>query len=160
MISQQTKVMSQNIKYRNNNRNGIIMLLGGFMMVVCTGLLIVSMLMSDTRWASVVVKIVPWMYLAGATVYVIAQRMDIKVKESLTLKRLYSIQLISGICFILAGIFMVEHVYHFIQPLVVNSIDSYFTYIQIVHNNWVVLLLVGAILQMYTAHRISYEMRK
>ncbi|MDE5985843.1 MAG: hypothetical protein K2H16_00980 [Prevotella sp.] len=145
---------------QNNKYNGIIMLLGGLIMVVCTGLLIASMLMSNCNWASVVVKIVPWAYIIGATAYVIAQRMDVKAGGTLTLRRLYSIQLISGICFILAGLLMVEHVYHFIQPLVVSNIDSYFTYIQVVHNNWVVLLLVGAILQMYTTHRISYETRK
>lgn len=145
---------------QNNKYNGIVMLLGGLTMVVCTGLLIVSMLMSNYNWASVVAKIAPWAYIIGATAYVLAQRMDVKAGGTLTLRRLYSIQLVSGICFILAGVLMVEHVYHFIQPLVVSNIDSYFTYIQVVHNNWVVLLLVGAILQMYTAHRISYETRK
>lgn len=136
------------------------MLLGGLVMVVCTGLLIASMLMSGHSWASVAVKVVPWIYIIGAIAYVVAQRMDIQTMGSLTLKRLYTIQLVSGICFILAGILMVEHVYRFLQPLVVSDIDSYFTYIQVVHNNWVVLLLVGAILQMYTTHRISYEMKK
>ena len=37
---------------------------------------------------------------------------------------------------------------------------SYFLYVRIVHNNWVVLVLIGAILQMYTTHRIASEIEK
>ncbi|MCM1079871.1 MAG: hypothetical protein NC344_09080 [Bacteroidales bacterium] len=140
--------------------SGVMMLLGGLVMVVCTGLLIVSRLMTDCLWASVTVKIVPWIYIIGAVVYVIGQRMEMIRGGSLTLGRLYSIQLLSGVCFIVAGFLMVENVYHFLQPLVVSNIDSYFTYVRFIHNNWVVLLLVGAVLQIYTTHRISYELRQ
>lgn len=140
--------------------NGVLMLCGGLVMVICTGLLIVSMLMSSTGWASAVAKTVPWVYIIGAVMYVVAQRKEVCKGGSLTLRRLYSIQFVSGICFILAGVLMVENVYHFLKPLVVTDIDSYFTYVRFVHNNWVVLLLVGAILQIYTTHRISHEIRK
>lgn len=143
-----------------NKSNGVVMLIGGLLMVISTGLLVASMLMSEYDWASVAAKIVPWTYIVGSATYVVAQRRDVADNGTLTLRRLYSIQLVSGICFVLAGLLMVENVYHFLRPLIVSSIDGYFTYIQFVHNNWVVLLLVGAILQMYTTHRISSEMKK
>lgn len=143
-----------------NKSNGIVMLIGGLLMVISTGLLVASMLMSGHDWASVAAKIVPWTYIIGSVAYVVAQRRDVTDNGTLTLRRLYSIQLVSGICFVLAGLLMVENVYHFLRPLIASSIDGYFTYIQFVHNNWVVLLLVGAILQMYTTHRITSEMKK
>ena len=34
------------------------------------------------------------------------------------------------------------------------------TYIKYVHNNWVVVLLVAAILQLYASHRIANELEK
>jgi len=37
---------------------------------------------------------------------------------------------------------------------------DYLSYIKYVHNNWIVVLLVAAILQLYTSHRIANEMEK
>ena len=34
------------------------------------------------------------------------------------------------------------------------------SYIKYVHNNWVVVLLVAAVLQLYTSHRIANELEK
>ena len=56
---------------------------------------------------------------------------------------------------------MVDSVYHFLLPLFRNSSgDGYYNYIQFVYNKWVVLLLVAAILEVYTTHRISSELQK
>ena len=37
---------------------------------------------------------------------------------------------------------------------------NYLSYIKYVHNNWIVALLVAAILQLYTSHRIANELEK
>jgi hypothetical protein len=37
---------------------------------------------------------------------------------------------------------------------------DFFTYAKYIHNNWVVVLLVAAILQLYASHRIANEMEK
>lgn len=38
--------------------------------------------------------------------------------------------------------------------------DGYNYYVTYVHNNWVLLLLVAAMLEIYTTHRISSELAK
>lgn len=136
------------------------MMLGGGMMVVAAGLSMVATLMSDQGWAQSMQMIVPWFFLIGAILFVAMQRMQVVATDKLTLRRLFSIQCLSGISLIIAGLLMVENYYHFFQPLVVSDINTYFTYLQVVHNNWVVFMLIGAMLQMYTAHRISSELNK
>ena len=37
---------------------------------------------------------------------------------------------------------------------------NWLVYVKYVHNNWVVTLLVAAMLQMYVTHRISSELEK
>lgn len=137
-----------------------LMMLGGGMMVVAAGLSMVATLMSDQGWAQSMQMIVPWFFLIGAILFVAMQRMQVVTTDKLTLRRLFSIQFLSGISLIIAGLLMVENYYHFVQPLVVSDINTYFTYLQVVHNNWVVFMLIGAMLQMYTAHRISSELNK
>lgn len=138
----------------------ILLLLGGMMMVVCAGVMMAATLNMETAWAQTTVLVAPWAFVAGSVLFVAMQRMQRYRGTSITVRRLRSIQLLSGICFIVAGLLMVENFHHLVQPYVVSTLDSYFTYLQIVHNNWVVLMLIGAVLQMYTAHRISSEMEK
>ena len=57
------------------------------------------------------------------------------------------------------GLFMVEQYNGFLKPVVVSDISSYMLYMQIVHNNWVVLLLIGSLLQLYTSYRLSAEIK-
>lgn len=136
------------------------MLVGGMMMVVSSCLIMMTTLMSQQAWTVVAMKIVPWFFLVGATAYVVVQRMQRYEGTNMTIRRLMSIQLLSCFCLVASGLLMVENYYHFFLPFVVKDINSYFTYLQVVHNNWVVALLIGAILQMYTVHRIGSEMDK
>lgn len=142
------------------NHETFLMITGGVMMVVSAGLSMMATLMSEHEWAQMLLGIVPWCFLVGAILFVAMQRLQVEHSERLVLRRLYSIQFLSGIALIIAGLLMVENYYHFVQPLCVSDINTYFTYIQVVHNNWVVFMLIGAILQMYTAHRISSELNK
>ena len=67
---------------------------------------------------------------------------------------------IAGFGFIIAGFFMVEDSYMFLRPVFSNTAEGYTTYVGVFHHNWVILLLISAILEMYTSHRISYELKK
>ena len=37
---------------------------------------------------------------------------------------------------------------------------DHFSYIKYIHNNWVIVLLVAAVLQLYSSHRIGHELEK
>ena len=51
---------------------------------------------------------------------------------------------------------MVDTTYQFLASLFNNYLD-YFNYI---YNKWVLLLLIAAILELYSSHRISTELKK
>ncbi|MCR5076556.1 MAG: hypothetical protein K6A82_00745 [Prevotella sp.] len=101
-----------------------------------------------------------WLMLAGAVGFVLMQLRQSYLGTGLTIRRLRKIMMLADAGFILAGLFMVEDSYHFLQPVVANSLDGYSSYISIFHHNWVVILLIAAILEIYTTHRISYELEK
>ena len=50
---------------------------------------------------------------------------------------------------------MIEQYWAILKPLVVKDLESYFIYLKVVYNNWVLLLLIGGLLQLYTSHRIA-----
>ena len=54
------------------------------------------------------------------------------------------------------GVLMVDTTYQFLASLFNNYLD-YFNYI---YNKWVLLLLIAAILELYSSHRISTELKK
>ena len=55
--------------------------------------------------------------------------------------------------FILSALLMIANTSNFL------GLD-YFTYIEYVYNKWVITLLIAAILQLYSTHRISHELEK
>ncbi len=79
---------------------------------------------------------------------------------SLAIKRLRRIMVMGDILFIVAAILLVENVFHLVFPFFAKTIDGYNAYVHYIHNNWVVALLIAAIFEMYTTHRISYELNK
>lgn len=143
-----------------NKTQTALMIVGGVLMMVATCSIMVTTLMEPSTFTTAQQMIQPWAFLTGALLYVVMQRMQTYSGANIAVHRLRSIQLLSGICFIAAGLLMIENFYHLVQPFVVTDMSSYFTYLQIVHNNWVVLVLVGAVLQMYTVHRIASELKK
>lgn len=124
----------------------VIFLTGGALMVIGAGCF-------AFMWQQ---QIMCWVYLLGALMFGIMQMMQIYEGNSLTVKRLKRIMTIADICFILAGFLMVDMVYHFLQ----SAFTNYLTYFQVVYNKWVVLLLIAAVLEMYTMHRIGHELSK
>lgn len=101
-----------------------------------------------------------WIMLIGALAFVLMQSRQRYDGSSLTIRRLRKIMTIAGFGFIIAGFFMVEDSYIFLRSVFSNTAEGYTTYVNVFHHNWVILLLISAILEMYTSHRISYELKK
>ena len=77
-----------------------------------------------------------------------------------TMRRLRRIMLTGAAFFIISALLMVENAYHVVFPLFAKTINGYTSYVKYIHNNWVVTLLVAAVLQLYSTHRISSELQK
>ena len=128
----------------------IIYLLGGITMVAGAGL-----------YAFFIIQHVAcWIMLIGALAFVLMQSRQRYDGSSLTIRRLRTIMTNAGFGFIIPGFFMVEDSYMFLRPVFSNTAEGYTTYVNVFHHNWVILLLISAILEMYTSHRISYELKK
>lgn len=129
-----------------NKLQSLIFLTGGAMMVVGAGCFALM-------WQQ---KIACWIYLAGALMFGVMQMMQEYQGNNFTVKRLKRIMSLADIFFILSGFLMVDRVYRFLQ----SAFDNYLTYYNTIYNKWVVLLLIAAILEMYTMHRIEHELSK
>ena len=96
------------------------------------------------------------MFLAGAVLFSVLQAMQVYEGQSFVIRRLKRLMGLAQLAFVLSGILMVDTVNFFLRPLFSNQL----VYIQYVYNKWVVLLLIAAILEVYTSHRISSELKK
>mgnify|MGYP000192988305 CR=1 FL=1 len=119
----------------------IIFLLGAILMVVGSGIYIIG-------WS-----FAAWIFTVGAIAFAYLQYEQSYDGSNITVKRLRRIQLTGDLFFVLTALLMLEDKYMFIK------IDLLY-YVQYVHNNWVVILLCAAIIELYTTHRISHELDK
>ena len=124
-----------------NKWESALMLLGGLLMVVGSGANILL-----CSWA-------PYAFAPGALLFVAMQSRQRYEGRDFTIRRLRRIQMISDVLFLFAGLLMIANQSNFL------GIDQ-LSYIKYVHNNWVVVLLVAAVLQLYTGHRIANELEK
>lgn len=137
--------------------------LGGVIMVFCVFTVIIAILQRDPRkedFYQLILETAPWFFLMGALMFAVAQRGIRVASSSLTINRLYSIQTTSHILFVLAGVLMIEHFNNFLLPLVATNFDTYQIYVNAVPNNWIVLILIGSIIQAYTTLRLDSELKK
>ena len=86
-----------------------------------------------TKWAWV-----PYMYIAGSFMFGAMQMLDRYTGKNLVLRRLRRQQLLGAIALMLAGVLM----------LVCE------------HNEWILSLFVGCLVELYTAFRIPQEYEK
>ena len=121
-------------------------LMGGVMMVVGVGCFVFM-------WQQ---PVVCWIFLVGALLFSLMQATQIYEGKNFVNRRLKRMMGLANLAFVLSGILMVDNVYHFFQPLFSDP----YSYVQYVYNKWVVLLLIAAILEVYTTHRISSELKK
>lgn len=96
-------------------------------------------------------------FTVGAIAFAVMQILQASYVDSdnVTLRRLKKIMIVGDVCFILAGLLMLENSY-----MVLYRFLSWDIWLKYFWNNWVVLMLVAAILELYTSHRISYELKK
>lgn len=120
---------------------GLALLLGGLLMVVGAGTNVLF-----CSWA-------PYVFAPGSLLFVAMQLRQRYEGKDFTIRRLRRIQIISDFLFLVAGLLMLANQKNFL------GLDQ-LSYIRYVHNNWVVVLLVAAVLQLYTSHRIANELEK
>jgi len=95
----------------------------------------------------------PYVFAPGALLFAAIQMRQTYEGKNITIRRLRRIMLISDVLFLLAALMM------FANQAIFLGLD-FLLYIKYVHNNWIILLLVAAILQLYTSHRIAHELEK
>lgn len=128
----------------------VLFLLGGVLMVVGAGCFAFCFM-----WQRLVLYTC-WAFLAGTVLFSVMQAMQLYEGPSPVVHRLKRIQCIADIFFVFSGISMVDTVYAFAR----NWFSNYETYITYFYNKWVLFLLIAAILELYTTHRISHELKK
>ena len=119
----------------------IIFLIGGLLMVVGSG---ASILLQS--WA-------PYIFAPGALMFAAMQMRQRYDGPNFNIRRLRRMLLLSDALFLVSALFMFANQGNFFGL-------QYLSYIKYVHNNWIVVLLVAAILQLYASHRISNELEK
>jgi hypothetical protein len=123
-----------------------LFLFGGVLMVIGAGLFAFQIRQD----------IASWIFLCGTVFFTLMQMMQTYEGTSMVMKRLKRIQGIADLFFIISGISMVDTANHFF----VDLFDNYHSYIAYCYNKWVVFLLIAAILEVYTTHRMSSELKK
>lgn len=124
-----------------NSYQTAIYLIGALLMAVGAG---TSML----AW-----KPAPYVFTVGVLGFVSMQFLQRYEGNNFVIRRLRRIMLISDVFFILSALLMIANTNNFLEL-------DYFTYIEYVYNKWVITLLIAAILQLYSTHRISHELEK
>ena len=132
----------------------VLFCLGALLMVVGIGGVVFSPLQTS-----------PWggygamAFAIGSCLFAGIQMSQVYMGDNFVIRRLRRIMVIADIAFIISALLLVENVFHVVYPLFANTIEGYNAYVRYVHNNWVVTLLVAAILEIYSMHRISNELK-
>ncbi len=124
----------------------ILFMLGGALMVIGAGCF-------AFMWQQ---QAVCWVFLLGTVLFSVMQMMQTYDGTALTIKRLKHIQSLADVLFVVAGILMVDTAWGFFRPL----FSDVFTYFNYVYNKWVVVLLIAAVVEVYTMHRLDHELSK
>ncbi len=133
-----------------NRLQSIIFVLGGALMVIGAACFAFGFIYAP------MVLVTSWVFLAGTVLFSLMQAMQLYEGPSQVIHRLKRLQCVADIFFVLSGISMVDTVYAFMR----RWFESYETYITYFYNKWVVFLLIAAVLELYTTHRISHELKK
>ena len=127
-----------------------IFLCGAALMVIGAGLCVFG-----------ITKFAPWLFAIGAIAFAAMQMQQRYEGRNPVIRRLRRMILLADVLFVLAGLLMVESAFHFVYPAFLKfGINGYNAYLNYVHNNWVVVVLVAAILEMYATHRLGNELDK
>jgi len=124
-----------------NKWQNIVYLLGAVLMVVGAG---TSML----QWGGA-----PYIFCIGSLAFVSMQFLQRYEGSSFVIRRLRRIMLLSDMLFLISGLLMIASTQNFLGL-------NHITYVEYVYNKWVITLLIAAILQLYSTHRIGAELEK
>jgi hypothetical protein len=124
-----------------NKIESIIMVVGALLMVVGA-----AMGLFKLSWF-------PFVYAVGAIGFASMQMLQRYEGRNLTIKRLRGIMVLSDVLFLFTAVLM------FANQGNALGLDWIY-YLNYIKNNWVVLLLLAAILQLYTTYRIDHELEK
>ena len=151
---------------KNNNKMRIlspwqtVLMTAGGMLTVGSAIAMMAATIATADWLVEVGMTAPWTFALGVMAFVSMQLLQRYEGGDFTVARLRRMLIISDICLVVAALLMIENVYHFVMPYVAHDLKSMITYLQVVRNNWVVLVLVAAILQLYATMRLSSELKK
>ena len=124
-----------------SNIETFVMLTGGLLMVIGSG---ASLFLQS--WAA-------YVFAPGALMFAAMQMRQSYDGPNLNIRRLRRMMLLSDTLFLITALLMFANRGNFLGL-------QYVSYVKYVHNNWIVVLLVAAILQLYASHRISNELEK
>ena len=128
------------MKQLNNWQNAIF--------IVGSLLMLAGPVLSILKW-----MYFPYIYAIGAIGYVSMQMLQRYEGSNLTIRRLRRILLLSDILLLFVAVLM------FASQGNALGLDWIY-YLNYVHNNWIVVLLIAAALQLYTSFRIGSELEK
>ncbi len=98
-------------------------------------------------------EVAPWVFALGALAYVAMQVQQRYDGDNFTIQRLRRIMLMSDILLIVVAALMFAD---YGNPFGLEQL----TWLNYIHNNWVVVLLIAAVIQLYTVFRIDSELAK
>ena len=98
-------------------------------------------------------RVAPFIFAPGAMAYVSMQMLQSYDGRNFVIRRLRRIMLVSDVLLLLTAVLMFAGNGN---PLGMD----WMSYLFMVRNNWVVVLLIAAVLQLYTTFRISAELEK
>ena len=136
---------------RQLSKNQSIILLAGAVLMVAGVVMYVFRIVSHSAW----------LFFVGAAAFASMQMQQTYDGRNLTVRRLRRILTLADALFVVSALFMLEDTYHVLLPMFNDWwADGYTKYLIYIRNNWVVLLLVAAMLELYTTHRIAHELDK
>jgi phosphatidylglycerophosphate synthase len=132
-----------------NSLQNLIFLAGGALMVIGVALNFFSFQ-----------QVAACLFLLGAVCFGGMQMMQTYEGNNVVIRRLRRIMTLADVLFIVSGLLLLEQNFNFLMPLFQkNGMQGMIYYAQyVVHNNWVLVLFVAALLELYTMHRISSEL--
>lgn len=98
-------------------------------------------------------SVAPYLFALGAVGFTSMQMLQRYEGQNFVIRRLRRIMLLSDVLFLVSALLMFASQDNALQL-------PHITYLQYVYNKWVVTLLIAAVLQLYTTHRISNELEK
>ena len=98
-------------------------------------------------------SLAPWIFAVGALAFVAMQVQQRYEGDNFTIQRLRRIMLMSDVLLILTAALM------FADDGNPFGLD-HLTWLNYIHNNWMVLLLLAAVIQFYTVFRMDSELKK